>query len=161
MGRRGPVGNREEDLARPRSRRGGDRPDITPGVALPVEIPEPDPNWHKIALMLWESLTKSGQHLFYQQSDWAYAWHVCEELSLYKAPRYARDGVEYHKRSGQMLVAIESAMSKLLVTEADRRRVSIELKAPESGENPEVDEVMDDYAKELGVVIPFPDQSTA
>ena len=161
VGRRGPVPNNSEDLARDRSRNGRGTPPITPGVALPVEIPAPDPDWHAIARMLWDSLIRSGQHAFYQQSDWAYAYNLCEELSQYKKPNVDRNGNEYIKRSGQMFVAIDSAMSKLLVTEADRRRVQIELKAPDSGEDPAADAVMEEYGEGLGVVVPVPTQTTA
>lgn len=131
MGQRGPVPNHSGDLARPRSRKGSDQQEVTKGLARPYEIPEPDANWHPIAKMLWDSLSTSGQSDFYQQSDWAFAYSVCEDLSFYKQPSISKDGYEYHKRSGQMLATIYSAMERLLVTEGDRRRVRIELAEPE------------------------------
>src|SRR5690242_19837193 len=127
MGTRGPIPNRDMDLARPRHRNGRDQGDATRGQSRPVEIPVADENWHPIARMLWESLAKSGQADFYQQSDWAFAYSLMDDLTYYK---------NGYKRSGQMLQTIYSAMSNLLVTEGDRRRVRIELEAPPSDSTP-------------------------
>lgn len=143
MGTRGPIPNRSEDLARPRERKGSDQIPVTKGIAMSVEIPEADPEWHPISLMLWESLATSGQSAYYQNSDWAFAFSLCEDLSRYKASG---------KRSSQMLQTIYSSMSNLLVTEGDRRRVRIELDAPQ----PDVDEasvtVLAEYRAGLAVV---------
>ncbi|MEU8327320.1 hypothetical protein [Micromonospora sp. NPDC048839] len=139
----GPVPNREDDLARPRERKGGDVQAVTRGELRPVVVPRADANWHPIARMLWDSLKKSGQADFYQQSDWAFAFSLCEDLSVYK-----KSG----KRSGQMLQTIYSAMTNLLVTEADRRRVRIELHEAEEEETPASVAVMDDYRRGLGIV---------
>lgn len=132
MGARGPVPQREEALARPRSRQGGEQAaqPVTKGVARPTRIPRSDPDWHPIAKMLWKALRESGQTDFYQQSDWAFAYSLCDDLSHYKKPRITSDGIEYHKRSPEMLKALLSGMSSLLVTEGDRRRVRVELENP-------------------------------
>jgi hypothetical protein len=142
MGVRGPVPNRDEDLARPRHRKGGDVQDVTVGQSRPAVIPNPDPEWHPIAAQLWEALRTSGQADFYQSSDWAIAYSLCDDISYYKrAP----------KRSGQMLTAIYSAMSTLLLTEGDRRRVRVELRQPEpSGESASVTAIAE-YRRRLGV----------
>lgn len=148
----GPVPNRSDDLARPRERKGGGAQAVTKGVARPVTIPDADPTWHPIARMLWDSLLESGQQDFYQSSDWAFAYSLCEDLSMYKKPLVTKDGSEYHKRSGQMLQTIYTAMDRLLVTEADRRRVRIELDAPPpENETPADVVVMDSYRQGLGV----------
>lgn len=148
MGARGPVPNRSNDLARPRERKGGENAAVTKGVLRPVTIPDPDPTWHPIARMLWDSLVESGQSDFYQQSDWAFAFSLCEDLTRYKEP-YKIDAetgeVNYGKRSGQMLQTIYSAMERLLVTEGDRRRVRIELTEPAAEENPATLVMMDSY----------------
>lgn len=153
MGARGPVPNRSDDLARPRSRKGGEHlhEEVTKGVALPVTIPEPDADWHPIATMMWEALSRSGQAAYYQQSDWAFAYSLCEDLSLYKEPRTTKDGEIYHKRSPEMLKALMTGMSSLLMTEADRRRVRIELEAPQPEETPASLVVLDDYKAGLGL----------
>lgn len=122
MGQRGPVPNRSEDLARPRSRKGQEHSqEITNGTLLPVEWPEPDPGWHQLAIDIYEGCRVSGQAALYQQSDIAILASLCDDLSYAK-----RSG----KRSGQLLQTIYSGMERLLVTEGDRRRVRVELQAP-------------------------------
>ncbi|GIE98941.1 hypothetical protein [Paractinoplanes rishiriensis] len=139
---RGPVPNRSEDLARPRERKGKDIVTVTKGVARPSWIPDPDPGWHPIARQLWDALAVSGQSDFYQQSDWALAFSLCDDLSHYK---------NSPKRSGQMLQTIYAAMERLLVAEGDRRRVRIELDEPQdTGESAAVLAIAD-YRKELGL----------
>jgi hypothetical protein len=136
----GPVPNRESDLARPRERKGGQVQPVTKGVARPVKVPNADRSWHPIARRLWDALKSSGQADFYQDSDWALAYSLCEDLSHYKRAS---------KRSGQMLQTIYSAFERLLVAEGDRRRVRIELHEPE----PEVPSAavlaIADYKQEL------------
>lgn len=143
MGARGPVPNREDDLARPRSRKGSDQQPVTKGVAYPTTVPDGDEDWHPIAQMLWDGLQTSGQSEYYQDSDWAFAYSICEDLSLYKSG---------YKRSGQMLQTIYSAMERLLVTEGDRRRVRLELAAPQPEETPATVAVMADYRARLSAV---------
>lgn len=148
----GPIPRRESDLARPRERKGKDQVAVTKGQSRPVKIPRADPEWHPIAKMLWDGLKASGQSDFYEQSDWAFAYSLCEDLSLYKKPLVNRDGEEYHKRSGQMLQTIYSAMERLLVTEGDRRRVRIELHEPEQDDEDASVTAITDAKKRLGLV---------
>lgn len=155
MGDRGPVPNHSDDLARDPKRKGGDRGDITKGTRYAVTIPDEDPEWHEIAKMLWRALQTSGQADFYQDSDWIFAYSLMEDLTRYKEVQFDREGRPYFKRSGQMLQTIYSAMERLLVTEGDRRRVRIELTEPESGEDKEADELMDEYQEGLAKVIPL------
>ena len=140
MGTRGPVPKRTES----RQRRNAPDVDVKRADgAEDVSQPAPDPDWHPIASRLWESLGRSGQSRFYEPSDWAVAYSLMDDLSYYKASS---------KRSGQMLATIMSAMSSLLVTEGDRRRVQIELARPnadDSEENTKV-AVMDKWRQKLG-----------
>ena len=140
MGTRGPVPKRTES----RQRRNVSEVDVKRADgAEDVSQPAPDPDWHPIATRLWESLGRSGQSRFYEPSDWAVAYSLMDDLSYYKASS---------KRSGQMLATIMSAMSSLLVTEGDRRRVQIELARPnadDSEENTKV-AVMDKWRQKLG-----------
>lgn len=139
----GPVPNRSDDLSRPRERRGHNAVPVTKGIARPATIPEADLSWHPIALKLWDSLLESGQSDFYQSSDWAFAFSLCEDLSTYKRSA---------KRSGQMLQVIYSAFERLLVAEGDRRRVRIELgDAEDDGQDAEV-VAINDYKRSLGLV---------
>jgi hypothetical protein len=140
---RGPVPNRSDDLSRPRERKGSDIVPVTKGVARPSTIPDSDPDWHPIAQQLWTALAASGQADFYQQSDWALAFSICEDLSHFKNST---------KRSGQMLQTIYSAMERLLVAEGDRRRVRIELHEPEDEDaTPAAVVAIESYRRELGV----------
>lgn len=138
----GPVPRRESDLARPRERKGKDQAPVTRGEMRPVTVPRADADWHPIAKMLYEGLKKSGQADFYQQSDWAYAYSICEDLSLYK-----KSG----RRSAQLAQVIYSAMNNLLVTEADRRRVRIELHEPEADEDTASVTAINDAKSRLGL----------
>ena len=140
MGTRGPVPKRTES----RQRRNASDVDVKRADgAEDVSQPAAGPDWHPIAERLWESLGRSGQSRFYEPSDWAVAYSLMDDLSYYKASS---------KRSGQMLATIMSAMSSLLVTEGDRRRVQIELARPnadDSEENTKV-AVMDKWRQKLG-----------
>lgn len=142
---------RESELARPRSRKGGDPQPVKRGELKAVTIPNAPRDWHPIARRIWDSLKTSGQSEFFQDSDWAYAYSLCEELSLYKKPKVNSSGEEYHKRSPEMFKALLSGMEKLLMTEGDRRKVRVELHEPE----PEQDEAsvlaIADYRAELGL----------
>lgn len=142
MGVRGPVPNRESDLARPRSRKGSEEQETKRGMMRPVRVPRADPDWHPAAKQLYESLKKSGQSDFYQQSDWAYAWALMDDFSYYKLAG---------KRSAQMAQTLYSALGNLLVTEGDRRRVRIELQEPEPETTPASVLAIADYKRELEV----------
>ncbi|MEU7905873.1 hypothetical protein [Actinoplanes sp. NPDC049118] len=139
---RGPVPNRSDDLARPRERKGSDIVSVTKGLSRPASAPMPDPQWHPIARQLWDALAVSGQADFYEQSDWAMAFSLCDDLSHYKNST---------KRSGQMLQTIYSAMERLLVTEGDRRRVRIELHEPEDDTEPASVLAIAAYKRDLGL----------
>lgn len=145
----GPVPNRSEDLARPRERKGADQQSVKTGEMRPVTIPRADPEWHPIARKMWDSLKTSGQADFFQNSDWAFAYSLMDDLSMYKKPFVSKDGVEYHKRSGQMLQVIMTSLERLLVTEADRRRARIELSAPEEESETASVIALADYRKDL------------
>lgn len=133
--------NREADLARPRSRKGGDQQETKKGVARPTRQYDADPEWHDIAKQLWNALHTSGQADFYQDTDWAFAYSLMDDLSHYKTQ---------YKRSGQMLQTIYSALERLLITEGDRRRVRVELEAPLPETEPAAVLAIAEYRQELG-----------
>lgn len=148
----GPVPHRESELARPRSRRGKtDVVPVTKGVMRPTVIPNAPRDWHPIARRFWDALKSSGQADFYQDSDWAFAYSLCDDLSHYKSPLVDRNGVEYVKRSPEMLKAIYAGMERLLVTEGDRRRVRIELTEPEPPADDATVLAIADYRADLGL----------
>lgn len=143
MGTRGPVPNRSTDLSRARDANRGDRMPITKGISRPADIPEPDPEWHPTARLLWDAACSSGQADFYESSDFAYLYHVCEELDRYKRDK---------KRSSMMFAALNQAFEALLITEGARRRVRIELQDETDEDEGAVVMQMDDYRKGLRAV---------
>lgn len=118
----GPVPKRESQ----RRRTNKDNGPITKGRARGAAfIPAAPEHWHELAMQLYDAIENSGQSEFYEQSDWAYAQIVCEALS--------RELNKGQRMSAQMFQSIQTAMSNLLVTEGDRRRLRVELsKAPEA-----------------------------
>jgi hypothetical protein len=127
MGARGPVPNRSGDLSRDRDVNRSDRAPLSKGKSRPATIPAADPTWHPIALMLWNAAIESGQTDFYESSDYALLYSLCEDLSTYKKPSIDKDGNEYVKRNGQILATIYSALGDLLISEGQRRRLRLEL----------------------------------
>lgn len=142
MGARGPVPNRSEDLARDRSRNGVARNagDITTGSMRPTTVPNAPRDWHPIARRMWDSAKNSGQSDFYQDTDWAVLYSVCDDLSEYK---------KAGKRSSMMAQVVYSALSNLLLTEGDRRRARIELVAPTPDTKPAELYAIEAYRGEL------------
>lgn len=121
VGVRGPVPKRSEDRRGHHSR--DERPPIKSAPAgKRHRPPAASKEWHPIAVRLYNSAKKSGQSAFYEASDWAMLYSLCDDLSYYKSQA---------KRSGQMLASVMSGLSSLLLTEGDRRRVQIELEQPE------------------------------
>ncbi len=139
-GTRGPVPKRSDQRRRPNkpdmeiSRRAG---------ASTVPIPEASPDWHPIAARWYAALGESGQAVFFQPSDWAHAQFIAEAMSRLCFSE---------RMSGQMFAAIDSASTKLMVTEGDRRRLRVELEAAQA-----VDEdaaagvaLMEEWREKLG-----------
>lgn len=122
MGKRGPLPKRSDE---PHSRGGGmDAPGkdgfihtVSP-AGNNVTIPEADPTWHPIARYVWNGMLESGARRFYESTDWALLYSVCDDISYYK---------RCERRSGQMLSSINAMLTSLLLSEGDRRRVGIEL----------------------------------
>lgn len=108
-------------------------------AAADVTAPNPDPDWHPIALMYWASFAESGQVRFWEPSDWVAAFDAMEEITQYK---------NAGRRSSQMRAAIDSILARLAVTDGDRRRLRIELtrglEESEDGSGAEVT-LLDEY----------------
>lgn len=116
MGTRGPVPKRADQRIR---RNKDEQPVETVTAVGAVEAPElgfPDP--HPMIVDFYESLTNSAQAQFYEPSDWQFA-----RFTLHFADRLVKSG----KPSSQMLAAVNSALSDLLVSEGARRRVRLEV----------------------------------
>lgn len=152
MGARGPAPKRSDQRRRENAPA---RPIDKPGAGS-VVVPEPSTAWHPVAAQWYESLARSGQSVFYEQSDWATAYLIAESLSRDFKPRYVAMSEETGEPiyaelplSGTALSAYLRAFTSLLVTEADRRRSSIELQRGPVVEAEEVSS-LDDYRRSLG-----------
>lgn len=118
------VPNRSDDLARPRSRKGKEHAyEVTKAKAGQVSIPDPDPDWCNAAKMVWEAAQESGGSQFYENTDWAMLYLVCDQITHL----YEQGG----RRSPEYLRVIVQTLGSLLFTEGDRRKVRIELERPD------------------------------
>lgn len=98
--------------------------------AVEVVVPVADEGWHPVARGWFESLAGSGQSAFYEPSDWAVAVLVAESMSR----ELWGDGPV----SGAALMAWLRAMTALMVTEGDRRRLRLELERRRDDDGDEV-----------------------
>lgn len=158
MGERGPTPKRSDQRRRRNKPEDGGEVTTAAGAAE-VEIPEADPMWHPVAIRWFESLSRSGQHVFFQPSDWETAYLLAESISreLSPQPITVGSGDSAHVEmvslppKGASLAAWLKAMSSLLVTEGDRRRMRIELSRPAAPEGEEAADVseLDEWRNRL------------
>lgn len=119
MGVKGPIPKRSDEGHRiTQARKKNSELGVANAPHGETKIPSPDPDWHPIARMIWDAALSSGQRIYYESSDWAVIYTLCDDVSYYKSQE---------RRSGQMLASINAMMTSLLFTEGDRRRVNIEL----------------------------------
>lgn len=134
----GPVPNRSDQRRR---RNAPEVPIDTAPAAEDVEAPEPDKSWHPIARRWYLSLADSGQSHWYEPSDWALAYLIAESMSRDLKPQVV--GVSIDGKAvkatiplrGTSMSSYLKAMTSLLVTEGDRRRLRIELSKPQIDED--------------------------
>lgn len=134
----GPVPNRSDQVRR---RNAPEVPIDTAPAAENVEVPEADKSWHPIAAQWYRSLAESGQSHWYEPSDWALAYLIAESMSRDLKPQVV--GVSIDGKAvkatiplrGASMAAYLKAMTSLLVTEGDRRRLRIELSKPQVDED--------------------------
>lgn len=133
MGARGPIPDRESNLARPRERKGSDEQSTKRGQLQPIAIDwQPDPEWSEFTQNAWKSASASGMADFYQDTDYAELYFICQELDRYGQPRVnTKTGELYYRQSPEMVKALLTGLSNLGFTEGDRRRIKVELDAPE------------------------------
>jgi hypothetical protein len=120
-----------------------------------VEVPPANSKWHPVAKRWFESLAGSGQSVFYEPSDWATAYVVAESMSRELKPQlvgHTDDGkpiMAAMPPKGASLTAWLRAMTVLMATEGDRRRLRLELQrgTPEEAE-PDVSELAE-YRRRL------------
>lgn len=134
--------------------------DLADIIAQEVEIPVANEKWHVVALQIWESLTESAQSVYYEPSDWAVAYLMCESLSRDLKPQVVGVNEETGQPvmakiplKGASLSAYIKMMTNLLVTEVDRRRAGVEIVRAQHQSTPEEldDNVtkLDDYRDNL------------
>ncbi|WP_313546443.1 hypothetical protein [Corynebacterium sp.] len=137
---RGPVPKREDDRVRWAKSDGPATAKIA--GASKVVPPAEDKSWHISAKRWYRSLKKSGQKVFYEPSDWAYA-QLCADLLSSEMKR--------EKPRAVMISQILSMMDSLLTSEGARRRVRIELmRAEQETSGAEAEVVSLDPAKLYG-----------
>jgi hypothetical protein len=120
MGVRGPIPKRSDE-GHPKTIAKKNRAGIDHIDALKVSdvfIPDPDPEWHEIARMLWDATKESAFIRFYEPSDWVVLYFTCENVSHF---------CHSSRRSSTAMAAINQMLTSLLLTEGDRRRVQIEI----------------------------------
>lgn len=118
MGRKGPIPKRTDEVMGHRTKAELAERETFSGTGQAIDVPEPDPEWHPIATRWYESLAKSGQHQFYEPSDWAVAVYVAEVMSRTLHRSYA---------SANQYSFLLAGATELLSTEGSRRRLRLEL----------------------------------
>lgn len=131
MGSRGPAPKRSDQ----RRRTNEPSTPITSAEGIECVRPEPDEGWHPVARRMWDAIAGSGQACFYQASDWATAWTMCESMhrEFSDVPVVTKDGevlMVAGRPNGAVLNAWRSMQVALLLAEGDRRRVGLELTLP-------------------------------
>jgi hypothetical protein len=91
--------------------------------------------WHPTAKQLWTALGQSGQARYYQPSDWAVAFLLCESITADLRPQtvITPDGHPIRVTrppSASSIAAWLKGLGSLMATEGDRRRLAMELAAP-------------------------------
>lgn len=111
----GPVPKRSDQRRRKNLANAVDTVTMSEPVAIP-ELALTDV--HPLAKDMYESLTESGQSQYFEPSDWQRARIMCEMLSRLL---YA------DKLSSMLYTAIQTDMAALMTTEAERRRLRVEI----------------------------------
>lgn len=101
------------------------------------ELAEPEYEWEPIAVAWYLSLTRSGQAIFYEPSDWQTAYMLAEQIHRHLTPKPVQTGADEEGNPtfswipvpmpGAALNALLKGMSSLMTTEGERRRLRIEL----------------------------------
>jgi hypothetical protein len=132
MGRYGPIPKRASQ--RRRTPDAGTAKITTAPGAAEVTVPTADPSWHRVAREWFDSLGESGQSVYYEPSDYAVAFIIAESMSRELKPQPILVGGRISMRKvppkAASITAWLHAMTGLLATEGDRRRVRLELERP-------------------------------
>lgn len=109
-----------------------------------VPAPAANPDWHPIARMVYESAKRSAIRDFYEPTDWAQLFVICETISanLNEQPVLIQQGprageIEWiaQPMTGATLSGILKGLNDLMFNEGTRRRLRLEFeRVPSSGE---------------------------
>lgn len=146
---RGPIPNRSDDLSRERDAQRSGRAPIKKGTSVPSKQPPANAEWDDVARKLYDSVGESGIREFYEASDWALLYMLCDDLSYLRKTRKATG-----KYPGMIYQTVVSALNNLGLTEGDRRRIRIELDAEPEQENDATLTLIDDYRARLAKAMP-------
>lgn len=112
----GPIPKRSDQRRRRNKPEG---PELTRiSGAAKVKAPAEEKTWHIAAKRWFRSLKHSGQHVFYEPSDWAYAQLAADMLS---------EELKQEKPRAAVINQVLSMMDNLLTSEGARRRLRVEL----------------------------------
>ena len=99
-----------------------------------VAAPAPNPDWHWLAKMQYEAAKRSAIRDFYEPTDWAQLFVLCETLSTHMSDRqvYNKEAGEFEwvgpePMNGATLGAILKGFSNLMFDEGTRRKLRIEV----------------------------------
>jgi hypothetical protein len=127
MGTRGPAPKRDATRAGHRSKAyKADTIVCRDGVTAP----HPDEAWHPRAREAYDDFAISGQTKYWEPSDWRMLLIACDNLDRHYTA--ARPSAEMFKHTMDILKALGA-------TEADRRRMRIEVERPEDGDDEETE----------------------
>lgn len=141
------IPNRVEDLSRERDANRNGRTPVTKGTLRETQRPRMNPKWHPIAKMMWTAGLTSGMEDFYQNSDLAYLYSICDDLSTAKF-----GAAKYGKVNANALAIIYTAFGNLGFSEGTRRQMRIELDKPEVESKDEAEAAIGEYKAMLKVV---------
>lgn len=139
MGDRGPIPKRSEERRRRNKTDSEGRPNEPDVVEVDEETtvaPPPDENWHSYAADFYESCVDSVQSRFFEPSDWQVLRMACEvqtrmleDQPMKLVDEDGAERIEWVRMPvrGADLSALAKVWSSLLVTEADRRRLNLEI----------------------------------
>lgn len=131
-----PTPIKRQDEKRSRSVPSSGEPKL--GEMQPVTIPSVPGAWCNRAKRWYNSLKKSGQSRYYQQSDWELAQFCGDLITYVYAQKFAK--------CTMMILEINSMMARLGTTEGDRRQtMRVELSEPVVEEMSEHDENIEFY----------------
>jgi hypothetical protein len=97
-----------------------EQPDVV-RLSEPAKAPPARRDWAPEAKAWYRALTRSGQARYFEPSDWELARLVADLLTRQ---------LRAERPSGEVWKVILAAMSSLGTTEADRRRMRIEVERP-------------------------------